>query len=277
MYPNRQQFVAAALVAAIALSVVAFAGAAAGVETTVEGPDEVTKPDDFTLTSSVSIESDEVVTIETYTLTLRPADGDESLEVTFAPNGTIVDTDPAEGVVGTGDIKVDQLREKADVEAVDRNGSSGYGYDYGGYGAEPTFTYDVELPSTAFDRGEFEAFLTVNTENETGAHQSNVQTFTVQTNGDENGQGNGAGEGNGNGNGAGEGNGADGDDAGDEADDESDGDEAGDEDENESDEDEAEDDADDEDEAEDDADDEDEAGDENENGERGGDNPGRGP
>lgn len=203
MLPDRQQLVAAALVAGIVVSVAAFAGSAAGVETAVEGPDEVTKPDDFTLTSSIDIRDGERVPVENYTLTVRPAGAEEGLRITFAPNGTIVGTDPEGGVVGEGQIKVEQLRKKAGITPVDRNGSYGYGYGYGydertgdttefgygygyaGDGVQPTFTYDVELPSTAFKKGEYETFLTVNTGDETGLYQSNVQSFSVETRGDD--------------------------------------------------------------------------------------------
>ena len=190
MIGDRHQLLAAALISGIVLSVVAFAGPAAAVTTSVTGADEVTKPDQFTITSTVEFHGGEEVPIENYTLTLRPeGEAEESVNVTFAPDGTVVDVDPARGVVGEGEIRVTQLRNSLTITPFGTNGSDGYGYGYGygygndsgyGYGVAGSTTFEVGLDSKAFRAGEYATFLTVNTANETGLYRSNVETFTVE-------------------------------------------------------------------------------------------------
>lgn len=180
MFASKQQLLAAAIVSIITLSVAVFAGSAAAVGTTVEGPDEVTNPDRFTITSTADFEDGEQVAVESYTLTLRPAGADEeTANLTFAPDGEVLGTDPERDAVGQGEIRVTKLRKSTEVTPVDGNGSYGYASGYGDNQA--TVTYDVELDSTAFKQGDYEVFLTVNTENETGLYRSNVKSFTVQS------------------------------------------------------------------------------------------------
>lgn len=183
MFASKQQLLTAAIVSSIILSVAAFAGSAAAVGTTVKGPDEVTNPDRFTITSTVDFEDGEQVAVENYTLTLRPAGADEeTANLTFAPDGEVLGTDPERGVVGQGEIRVTKLRKSTEVTPVDGNGSYGYTAGYGDN--QTTVTYDVELDSTAFKNGDYEVFLTVNTENETGLYPSNVESLSVQSPGD---------------------------------------------------------------------------------------------
>lgn len=219
MSASKQKLLSAALVSSIVLSLIAFSGPVGAVRTTVDGPDEVTKPDRFTITSSVEIREDERVNVQNYTLTIRPEGAeDEEVEITFAPNGTVVDVDPERGVVGEGEIRVTILRKTTTVEPVVDNGTYGYGDRYGyderrgdervdlgyGYGysgneSQPTYVFEIELDSKAFKHGDYEVFLTVNTPSESGLFQSNVQSFTVETPGKGNGSGNGNGDGNDNG------------------------------------------------------------------------------
>lgn len=180
MSASKQQLLTAVVVSSIVLSAIAFAGTSAAVQTTVDGPAEVTKTDTFTLTSTVEFEEADRVDVRQYSLVLRSAgEGDGTVRINFAPDGTILGTEPKNGVVGNGQIRVTQLRNRMVVRPVAGNGSYGYGYGYG-YGAG-TLTFEIELDSKAFKQGDYETYLTVDTNDETDQFRSNVQSFTIQS------------------------------------------------------------------------------------------------
>ncbi|WP_255197776.1 hypothetical protein [Halorarius litoreus] len=195
MYARRQQLVTVAIVSALIVSLIAFAGASAAVETTVTGPDEVDRPDIVEFQSTLDIRDGEQVPIENFTLTIQPADSpEESVTVTFAPDGTVLGISPENGTVGQGEIRIEQLRESLDITLVEQTTDTGYGYSYGyderrgdervefgyGYGStNGTFTYDIAFSSKALKHGSYELFLAVNTPSKTGQFQSNVEDFDV--------------------------------------------------------------------------------------------------
>ena len=175
MYINKQQLLTLTIVSTLLVSLAAFAGASAATETTITGPDSVDRPDTVALESTVDVGDDGNTTTESFTLTLHPADSpDESVEVTFAPDGTILGITPERGAVGQGEIRIELLRESLDVTLDERTG--GYGYDSG-----ETVTYDISFSSKALKHGEYEAFLSVNTDEERGLYPSNVASFEVNT------------------------------------------------------------------------------------------------
>lgn len=202
MSASKQQLLTVAIVSTLIVSLGAFAGTSAAVETTVDGPDTVERPGTATFDSSVTIRDGERVPVENLTLTLRTADdADERVTVTFTPNGTVESITPDEGVVGEGEIRVDQLRRSLEITPAQQNVGYGYGYGYGydertndsrvdfgyGYGfaangsGDATLTYEISFDSTALKHGDYELFLSVNTEEERGLFQSNVGAFTVET------------------------------------------------------------------------------------------------
>ncbi|WP_277554138.1 hypothetical protein [Halobaculum limi] len=180
-------------------SLVAFAGTSAAVRTTVDGPDEVTRPDAVAFTSTVDVRDDERVRIDSLTLTIQPEDSpDEAVRVTFAPNGSVLAITPSSGVAGQGEIRIEQLRRSLDVTVSGTDGAYGYGYGYDGgideragengsdaavgygYGyADTSITVEAAFDSRALKHGNYEVFLTVNTPEEDDRFRSNVESFEV--------------------------------------------------------------------------------------------------
>ncbi|MFC7097680.1 hypothetical protein [Halobaculum marinum] len=187
------------MVSILITSVVAFAGTSAAVRTTVDGPDQVTKGDRVEFTSTADVRDDERVPVESLTLTIRPEDSpDEEVRVTVAPNGTVLSISPSTGVVGQGEIRIEQLRRSLDVAVSGTDGAYGYGYGYQGgideragengsdatvgygYGyGDTSITVEAAFSSKALKHGNYEAFLTVNTGDERDQFRSNVESFEV--------------------------------------------------------------------------------------------------
>ncbi|WP_284012389.1 hypothetical protein [Halobaculum litoreum] len=180
-------------------SLVAFAGTSGAVTTTVSGPDEVTRGDAATFTSTVDVRDDERVDVRRLTLTIRTTDSpDEAVRVTVAPNGTVLSVTPSSGVVGQGEIRIAQLRRSLEVDVAGTDGTYGYGYGYVGgvderagengsdadvgygYGyADTAITVTASFDSQALKHGDYEVFLTIDTPEGDDRFRSNVQAFTV--------------------------------------------------------------------------------------------------
>ena len=194
----RKKTVSIAITALVVASLLAAAQPASAVAVSVDGPDEVRQTEEFTFTSTVEIRDGEQVPIESYTLHLTPEDGSgEAATVTFAPNGTVLGTTPAEGVVGDGRIRMDLLRETIAVTPVTQDAEYGYGYGYAvdertgeevefgygygyGYGGDGgTFAFDIALDAQALKHGDYTARLSVNTAKGDDTFASNEQAFSV--------------------------------------------------------------------------------------------------
>lgn len=186
----KRDLLALGVTASIVFSLVAFAQPSAAVLATVSGPDQVDKPDRMTFTTAIEIREDERIPVEGIDLVIATADG-ETATISFAPNGTVAAIDPAEGVVGQGEIKIDQLRERTEITALESGAEYGYGYrsaedertgetrsfGYGyGYGAGE-FAYEIELDSRAFKHGEYELHVSVDAGGAT--FTSDATTFEV--------------------------------------------------------------------------------------------------
>jgi hypothetical protein len=199
MSTTRQKLLTIALVSSIIASLVVFAGSTAAVETAITGDNSVEKKGTLEFQSTLTIRDGERVPVDNFTLTIHPADEpDEAVEVTFAPDGTILEISPEDGVVGEGEIRVDKLRKALDITLVESDAEYGYGYGYGyderrgdervdfgyGYGFEDgdgdaTFTYDIELDAKPFKHGDYELFVSVNSATEEGLFESNHKSFEV--------------------------------------------------------------------------------------------------
>jgi len=195
MFAYNQQLLTVAIVTTLVVSLVAFTGTSAAVHTTVTGPSEVERPETVELHSTLTIDDGERVPVENFTLTVHPAGSpDESVRVTFAPDGTIQRVTPEGGVAGQGEIRIAQLRDSLSITLAERTAGVGYGYGYGyderhgdepvslgyGYGSEAgDFTYDVSFDSKALKHGSYEVSLAVNTPSKTGLFRSNVASFDV--------------------------------------------------------------------------------------------------
>jgi hypothetical protein len=194
------------MTASILMSLLAFTQPTSAVLTTVSGADEFTKPDQLEFESEIEIRDDEQVPIESFNLVITTDDG-ETVTITFAPDGTVQSVDPAEGVVGTGDIRIDQLRESLTITPVESNDAFGYGYGYGvdertgeaesfgygygyGYGdGQPVFRYAVSMNSTAFMHGDYSIQLSINTGDGETVFASNEKAFEVNRPGEDRGEG----------------------------------------------------------------------------------------
>jgi hypothetical protein len=206
--PQRRELVALALTVSIVLSLVAVPRPIEAVSTSVDGPDEVQKPDAFTFESTVTIRDDERVPLRNYTVTLWPEGSpDETVSVTFAPNGTVLAVSPRRGVIGAGEIRINQLRRTVEITPADWRSSYGYGYGYDrdgyrygygygygldertgervefgygyGYGGPSTVSFEITLGSRAFRQGSYRLRTSVSTPERTGLFRSNVETFEV--------------------------------------------------------------------------------------------------
>lgn len=198
----RRELITLGVTASILLSLLAFTQPTGAVLTTVSGPDEVTWPDRVEFDSSVEIREDEQVPIESFNLVLTTEDGG-MVTITFAPDGTVQSIEPSDGVVGTGDVRIGQLRDSLEITPVESNADFGYGYGYGtdertgesesfgygygyGYGgAQPSFGYAVSMNSTAFAQGDYTVQLSVNTEDGETLFASNEESFEVDRPGKE--------------------------------------------------------------------------------------------
>lgn len=192
----RRELLTLGMTASILVSLLVFTQPTAAVLTTVSGPDEVQIPGPMEFETAVEIREDERVPIESFDLLIRTEDGG-TVTITFAPDGTVQSIEPAEGTVGNGEIRVDQLRESLEITPVESNAdfgygygsgtnertgesrSFGYGYGYGYGGAQPSFEYRIAVNSTAFAQGEYTMQLRVNTDGEDGVFASNEKVFEI--------------------------------------------------------------------------------------------------
>ena len=136
---------------------------------TLDGPNQVSQTGTGHFTASVGVETADA-RLDSLTLTFRPVDGDGSVTVTLAPDGTIRRMDPARGTVGRGEIRVGLLRRTLVVTPADGS-DGGYGYD------AANRTYDVRVDARAFKRGTYEVTLTAICEG--GASASGGTRFEV--------------------------------------------------------------------------------------------------
>lgn len=194
--PKRRGLIALAVTASIVLSLVVVAQPTAAVKTTVSGPGEVQKPDTLTFESTVVIRDGERVPLQNYTTTLWSEGApDETVSITFDSNGSVLEVSPSGGVIGDGEIRIDRLREAIEITPVERSGESGYGYGHGvdertgertefgygyGYGGPSTVSFEITLDSRVFKQGTYRIQSSVNTPEETGLFDSNVETFDVE-------------------------------------------------------------------------------------------------
>ena len=179
---RRKSVVSVLVTLSLLASLVAFATPTAAVSTTLLGPNEVEATDTVTLTATVDIESSERIPIEAFVLEFQPTEGasDSSVAVTFLANGTIVDVDPAEGVIGNGQIRIQTLRKTLAISPVARDATfargervaddpnTGEEFDFGyGYGfadgSATDFQYEVMVDTHAFKQGGYTADLSVDT------------------------------------------------------------------------------------------------------------------
>lgn len=196
--PKHRGLLALAVTACVVLSLVAVAQPTAAVRTSISGPDEVQKPAEFTFESTVVIREDERVPLQNYTMTLWPegASG-EMVSVTFDSDGSVLEVSPSSGVIGNGEIRIDRLRKAIEVTPVEGTNESDYGYGYGhgvdersgertefgygyGYGGPSTVSFEITLDSRAFKQGTYGIQTSVNTPEERGLFDSNVETFDVE-------------------------------------------------------------------------------------------------
>lgn len=171
-------FAPSVVVALVALSLLVTAQPLAAEPAQLDGPEEVdrTDPVEFTLT----IDDGGGESVESYAFVLAPGDGesDERVEVTFAPDGRILETTPNRGVVGEGEIKVALLKRTLRIERLESDTGYGYGYGYG-YGDGGSAAFAIELGSEALKHGEYTARVSANAGSETDAFTSSAATFTV--------------------------------------------------------------------------------------------------
>lgn len=165
------------IVTTLLTSLIVLAGPTAAIEATATGPDEVTKPNSFTIGTSLDVPAGETVDVTGITVSIRPDGGtEETLELTFAPDGTIRSTTPERGVVGEGLLRVEQLRRTTTMAPV--SDETGYGYGYGEPGGT-SLGYEVTLNSTAFKHGSYDLWLTIHTEDTADAFRSNTISVDV--------------------------------------------------------------------------------------------------
>lgn len=205
---NRQTLLSVAVTAVLIGSLVAVATPSGAVETTLTGPEEVDRNERITTTATVDLKDGERIPIDAFVLTIRPAGADEgeSLAVTFAPNGTVLDVTPERGTINDGDIRIQQFVQKLTItpNSLDapygygyrtgydeRDGDSrefGYGYGYGyGDGELAEFEYTISFPATAFDRGSYVGQLSVDTGDEIAFSSDEFQFEVTRPNADKGG------------------------------------------------------------------------------------------
>lgn len=197
---RRRGLIAIAVTASVVLSLVVVAQPTAAVRTSISGPDEVQKPAEFTFESTVVIRDGEHVPLQNYTMTLWPeGTSGETVSITFDSDGSVLEVSPSGGVIGEGEIRIDRLREAVEITPVEGTNGSDYGYGYGyghgvdertgeriefgygyGYGGQSTVSFEVTLDSRAFKQGTYQIRTSVNTPEETGLFDSNVETFDVE-------------------------------------------------------------------------------------------------
>lgn len=196
--PRRRGLIALVVTASVVLSLVVVAQPTAAVRTSISGPDEVQKPAELTFESTVVIRDGEHVPLQNYTMTLWPEGAsDEPVSVTFDSNGSVLEVSPSGGVIGEGEIRIDRLRKAIEITPVEGTNESDYGYGYGhgvdertgnrtefgygyGYGGPSTVSFEITLDSKAFKQGTYQIRTSVNTPEETGLFDSNVETFDVE-------------------------------------------------------------------------------------------------
>lgn len=169
----KNKIISVAITALIVTSLLAAAQPASAVQVAVDGPDEVQQTETVTFRSSVDMRDGENVSVESFTLTIQPEGEDTSAaEVTFAPDGTVLETAPETGVVGNGQIRMDLLRRTIDIEPVNRSG--GYGY-----ADEGSYAFDIEIDAKALKHGDYTLQMGVNTAEGDNTFVSNTDEFSV--------------------------------------------------------------------------------------------------
>jgi hypothetical protein len=154
---TKRKIVSFAVTVSIVLSLLALAQPTTAALITVSGPEEVTRPDAFTVATTVTLRSDEPVDVQHFRLTLSPESNDAQVTVDFDAEGNILAVSPERGVLTRGGVRVTHLRQSLTITPRQRDGDVGYGYGYGyGYGSgDRQFAFDVELDSKAFKDGRY--------------------------------------------------------------------------------------------------------------------------
>lgn len=179
----KRELVAVALTAALLMSLAAAASPVSPVALTVTGPDRL--PDDRRATFVATSNPSEDVTIENYTLEVITTKTNESVNVTFAPNGTVLSVEPDEGIVGNHGIDAARINETINITRVKDPARAGYDRDGppadagppddGGppedAGASDSSRYLIRLESDAFVPGGDYAL-------ELNANSTDGETFT---------------------------------------------------------------------------------------------------
>lgn len=174
------ELLAVGLTAILLTSLVTFASPSTAVEMELTGPDVVTNDEEATFNATVGMSED--VTVENYTLEVITTKTNKSVNVTFAPNGTILAFDPATGVVGNHGIDVDALNETLNITRLDEpptvRSKSGYG-NAQVMQTEGDFGFRIEFHTSAFVPGGVYALQLHATTTDGKRFSSNVKEFEV--------------------------------------------------------------------------------------------------
>lgn len=182
---TKRKLVSFAVTVSIVLSLLALAQPTTAALVTVTGPREVSRPDTFTVSTTVTIRSEERVGVDRFRLTLSPDGDDAEVTVVFDADGEILAVSPARGVVSRGGIRVSPLRRSLSITPQHPDGSVGYGYGYGyGYGSgDRQFAFDVQLDSKAFEDGRYVISVAVDGDADVvTAGQTTVSVVSPSTN-----------------------------------------------------------------------------------------------
>lgn len=160
---DRRKVVSLGVTGILGTAVLTTAQQSVALEANLDGPESIKHQEWITFVATIDVENGDTVPIERLELTIRPANSEEEVTVTFAPDGTITEIDPEEGVIGAGMIRIGVLENCIEIEpAPDNHPDTGYGYGYGyGYGDERLFKYFIRISGKVFKASEFEAQLTV--------------------------------------------------------------------------------------------------------------------
>ncbi|MDF9746754.1 hypothetical protein [Natrinema salsiterrestre] len=166
------ELVALVVTVLVAGSLLVLAQPATAVDITVDGPSEVTPDERASFDAVVDTRSDPV-DVDSLNVVIMTDTG-ESVTVTFAPDGTVLDVRSSGVTKETINIK--QLETSLDIALESERDDVGYGVNGG-----DALAYQIQFDGKAFADGEFDLSVSINTPDEQNRDSSAEETFVISS------------------------------------------------------------------------------------------------
>lgn len=168
----KRKLAAVVLTVVVAGSLFLIVQPATAVDITIDGPSEVAPSERASFEATVDTRADPV-DVDSLNLVIT-SDTGESVTVTFAPDGTVLDVRSSD--VDKEEINVKQFETSLEITPESKRDDVGYGVNGG-----DTLKYGVQFDAKAFAAGEYGLSMGVNTPDERDRYSSDEEPFEVSS------------------------------------------------------------------------------------------------